>query len=100
MGASDLREVTSENFAVMAVAANAASAANVKEAVANRLLQQVLGVSPRTKRGNGQGQLQKALSKVNGEASVSAINYSYSDSGLIGAFVISEAQCAGKVCCL
>jgi len=96
VGASDLREVTSENFAVMAVAANAASAANVKEAVANRLLQQVLGVSPRTKRGNGQGQLQKALSKVNGEASVSAINYSYSDSGLIGAFVISEAQCAGK----
>lgn len=96
VGAADLRDVTSEHYAVMAVAANAASAANVKEAVANRLLQQVLGVSPRTKRGNGQGQLQKALSKVNGEASVSAINYSYSDSGLIGAFVVSEAQCAGK----
>ena len=98
-GSADLRQEAGGSHAVMAVAANAASAANVKEAVANRLLQQVLGVGPRIKRGNGQGQLQKALSKVSGgsDSSVAAINYSYSDSGLLGAFIISDAQSAGRV---
>ena len=98
-GSADLRQETGGSHAVLAIAGSAASAANVKEAVANRLLQQVLGVGPRVKRGNGQGQLQKALGKVSGgsDASVAAINYSYSDSGLFGAFIISEAQSAGRV---
>ena len=97
VGSADQRQITGSGLAVMAVATGAASAANVKEAVANRILQHILGISPRVKRGNGQGQLQKALSKVNGDANVAAINYSYSDAGLIGAFIASEPQCAGKV---
>ena len=97
VGSADQRHVASSSLAVMAVATGSASAANVKEAVANRVLQHILGISPRVKRGNGQGQLQKALSKVNGNASVAAINYSYSDAGLIGAFIASDPQCAGKV---
>jgi len=96
VGSADQRHVASSSLAVMAVATGSASAANVKEAVANRVLQHILGISPRVKRGNGQGQLQKALSKVNGNASVAAINYSYSDAGLIGAFIASDPQCAGK----
>jgi hypothetical protein len=48
----------------------------------------------------GVGQLQKATnSKVGAEANfaVSAVNYEYLDSGLIGAFVVSDAATAGKV---
>ena len=96
VGSSEHRQVTPSGLAVMAVATGAASAANVKEAVANRILQHILGISPRIKRGNGQGQLQKAMSKVNGDASVAAINYSYSDVGLVGAFIVSDPQSAGK----
>eukprot|EP00093_Oithona_nana_P011108 11108.XXX_681867_683643_1 [CDS] Oithona nana genome sequencing. len=96
VGSAEHRQVTTSGLAVIAVATGAASAANVKEAVANRILQHILGISPRVKRGNGQGQLQKALSKVNGDASVAAINYSYSDVGLLGAFIASDPQCAGK----
>jgi predicted Zn-dependent peptidase len=49
------------------------------------------------KRGNGQRQLQKATSSIGGEHSVSAINYTYSDAGLMGAFIASDAQSAGQV---
>ena len=43
----------------------------------------------------------KAANKAGGDASfaVSAVNYEYVDSGLLGAFVVSEAAAAGKVGC-
>jgi predicted Zn-dependent peptidase len=85
------------NQAFIALAAESAPATNVKEAVATMILQQVLGTGARVKRGNGQRQLQKATSSIGGEHSVSAINYTYSDAGLMGAFIASDAQSAGQV---
>ena len=79
------------------MATSASSAANVKEAVATRLLQYVLGLGPKVKRGAGHGQLSKALLKINGSPSVSSLNYSYSDAGLLGAIIACESQVAGQV---
>lgn len=91
--AGEVRIETGGNQAFLAVAANCASAASVKEAVATRLLQHILGQGPRVAYGNCHGKLQKA----SGSNAVSAINYSYSDAGLLGAYIASDAQSAGKV---
>ena len=91
----ELRLPSAEQTAILAVATSASSAANVKDAVATRLLQYVLGLGPKVKRGLGHGQLHKALSKFN--ASVSSLNYSYSDAGLLGAMIACESQVAGQV---
>jgi len=90
----ELRLPSAEQTAILAVATSASSAANVKDAVATRLLQYVLGLGPKVKRGMGHGQLHKALSKFN--ASVSSLNYSYSDAGLLGAMIACESQVAGQ----
>jgi len=57
------------------------------------------GATPKVPYGHGLGQLHKAANKAGGDASfaVSAVNYDYVDSGLFGAFVVSEAAAAGKV---
>ncbi len=58
------------------------------------------GDGPRVPYGNGVGQLQKAVNaKVGSDVNfaVSAINYGYVDSGLIGAFIVADAASAGKV---
>merc|ERR1712142_200602 len=90
----ELRHPSADQDAVLALATSASSAANVKDAVATRLLQYVLGLGPKVKRGLGHGQLHKALSKFN--ASVSSLNYSYSDAGLLGAMIACESQVAGQ----
>lgn len=92
----EVRHETGGNHTFLAVATNCSSAASVKEAVATRLLQHVLGSGPRVCYGNSHGKLQKAVANVAGTNSVSAINYSYSDAGLLGAFIASDADCAGK----
>jgi hypothetical protein len=58
------------------------------------------GTGPCVPFGQGAGQLQKAVNgKVGADVNfaVSAINYGYVDSGLIGAFIVSDAAAAGKV---
>jgi len=92
----DERKAEISSATVFALATNAAPASNVKEAVATRLLQYILGFGPKIKRGAGQGQLQKAVANIPGALSVSALNYSYSDAGLIGAIVACEAPVSGK----
>jgi len=93
----EVRHPSVDQHAILAVATSASSAANVNEAVATRLLQYVLGLGPKVKRGAGHGQLNKALSKINGSPSVSSLNYSYSDAGLLGAMIACESQVAGQV---
>jgi len=93
----ELRYPSADQNAVLAVATSASSAANVKEAVATRLLQYVLGLGPKIKRGSDHGQLNKALSKINGLSRVSSLNYSYSDAGLLGAMIACESRVAGQV---
>lgn len=96
----ELRQNSGGRQAVITLAAETSGLGNVREAVACRLLQKIMGTIPSVPYGNGTGQLQKALNaKVGGDASsaVSAINYSYADSGLFGAFIVSDAASAGKV---
>jgi len=92
----EVRHPSVDKHAILAVATSASSAANVNEAVATRLLQYVLGLGPKVKRGADHGQLNKALSKINGSPSVSSLNYSYSDAGLLGAMIACESRVAGQ----
>jgi len=93
----ELRRPSDAAEAVLAVATGVTSAANIKEAVATRLLQYVLGFGePKIKRGGNHGKLDQALSNINGIHGASALNYSYSDAGLLGATIVCESQVAGK----
>ena len=68
--------------------------------VVSNLTFNCLGTGPKVAFGNGVGQLQKAANgKVGSDVNfaVSAVNYEYVDSGLIGAFIVSDAASAGKV---
>jgi len=50
--------------------------------------------------GNGSGVLSRAVAAKLGSdapAAVSALNFSYADSGLFGAFIVADAAVAGKV---
>ena len=96
-GGQEIRQPTGDTHTILAVATSASSAANVKEAVATRLLQYVLGLGPNVKRGACHGQLSKAVSNISSLPSVSALNYSYSDAGLLGAIIACESQVAGQV---
>jgi len=95
-GGQEIRQPTGDTHTILAVATSASSAANVKEAVATRLLQYVLGLGPNVKRGACHGQLSKAVSNISSLPSVSALNYSYSDAGLLGAIIACESQVAGQ----
>ena len=96
-GGQEHRHPTNDKHTIVALATSASSAANVKDAVATRLLQYVLGVGPKVKRGTDHGQLSKAVSKINGMPSITALNYSYSDAGLLGAIIACDSQVAGQV---
>lgn len=84
--------------AFVAIAAASAPATNVKEAVAFMLLQHVLGFTQqRVKYGTSCGHLQTAVKQIEGNHAVSAINYTYTDAGLIGAYIASESKCVAEV---
>merc|ERR1719323_829247 len=83
--------------AVVAIATESCSAANAKESLAFILLRNILGTGPKIGRGGLSGKLGKAVAKIEGQKAVSGINYSYQDSGLVGAFVMAEAAIAGNV---
>ena len=82
---------------ILQVAAEAPAWTNVKEAMAAMVLQQALGASGKVKYGSGQGILHKATANIGGTFAVSGLNIAYSDSALMGAFIASEADSAGKV---
>ena len=83
--------------AVVAIATESGSASNAKESLACMLLRNILGTGPKIGRGNLSGKLGKAVAKIEGQKAVSGLNYSYQDSGLVGAFVVAEAAIAGNV---
>lgn len=92
-------EVRSEkggDLAYVAIGAEGGALCSGKEAYAFAVLQRVYGIGPRTKRGlNSTGMLSKAVSGSLGDVpfAVSAINASYSDGGLFGAFLVAPAKC-------
>lgn len=94
----DARHDKPGNVTHVAVAGQGGALNNQKEALAFAILQQAVGASPVTKRGAINGPFGKALSAAVGDASVSfaALNASYSDAGLFGFVVSTNAQTAGK----
>merc|ERR1711893_265094 len=64
--------------------------------MSNLLLQRILGSGPSVKYGVGSGLLSAAAASAGGNAAASGICQMYSDAGLVGALVVSEAASAGK----
>merc|ERR1719470_519870 len=93
----ELRVETGGGLAYVALAADTAGVVNVADCMAALLLQRVLGMGACVKYGTGQGKLAQAAGAVSGNAAVSAICQTYSDAGLLGAMVVTEAASAGKV---
>ncbi len=93
----ELRHDTTGYEAYVAIAAESAPGSNVKEAVANMLLQQILGTAPKVRYSQGQGKLQNAIASQSGAQTVSGLNYTYSDAGLTGAFIASDTCSLGEV---
>merc|ERR1712086_76094 len=93
----ELRLETGGNVAYVAIAADVAGVVNVADCMAAFLLQRVLGMGSSVKYGTGQGKLAQAAVAAGGNAAVPGICQSYSDAGLLGAMVVTEAASAGKV---
>ncbi|GLV42288.1 Lysophosphatidylcholine acyltransferase [Carabus blaptoides fortunei] len=95
-------EVRSEkggDLAFIAVGTEGAALSNQKEALAFAILQRALGVGPYAKRGNeSSGLLYKAISGCikDQPIAVSALNVSYSDTGLFGVILATAADSAGE----
>jgi len=68
----------------------------VAEAMACLLLQRVLGTGPAVKYGASQGVLGQVATQAGGNVAASGICQMYSDAGLLGGLVVSEAASAGK----
>ncbi|XP_065362252.1 cytochrome b-c1 complex subunit 2, mitochondrial [Calliphora vicina] len=94
----DARKDTPSNMAHVAVAGSGGAVSNPKEALAFAVLQHAVGACAVTKRGAINGPFGKAVSSAVGDANVSfaAINASYSDAGLFGFVLSTDAQHAGK----
>uniref|UniRef100_A0A8B9KCD6 Cytochrome b-c1 complex subunit 2, mitochondrial n=1 Tax=Astyanax mexicanus TaxID=7994 RepID=A0A8B9KCD6_ASTMX len=88
----ELRQQTGDSLVHAALVAEGAAVSSA-EATAFGVLQHVLGVGPRVKRGsNTTSLLDQAISKVSTQPfDASAFNASYSDSGLFGVYTISQA---------
>ena len=67
------------------------------EAMSNLLLQRILGSGPSVKYGLGSGLLAQTAAGVGGNCAASGVCQMYSDAGLIGALVVSEAASAGEI---
>ena len=83
-------------MAYVALAGQTAGAVSVAEAMSNLLLQRILGSGPSVKYGVGSGLLAQAAAGVGGNCAASGVCQMYSDAGLIGALVVSEAATAGE----
>lgn len=71
---------------------------DAKGALTHAVLQYAVGVAPSLPWGSGASPLGRAVSSATqGEAGASALNVSYSDSGLFGVVISSSGDAAGKV---
>jgi len=94
----EVRQEVGGNLAYVAIAGEAAGAVHVKDAVASHLLQRILGSGSHIKRGNSMGKLAQAAAGASAAPhAVSAVSHMYSDGGLLGAMIVSDAASAGKV---
>uniref|UniRef100_A0A0K8TU22 Putative ubiquinol cytochrome c reductase subunit qcr2 n=1 Tax=Tabanus bromius TaxID=304241 RepID=A0A0K8TU22_TABBR len=97
-GGAEHRKDKSGRLAHVAIAGEGGSAANLKEALTFAVLQCAAGAGPSTYRGNVNGTIGKAVTSALGSEvfSFSALNASYSDSGLFGFALSTDAKNIGK----
>lgn len=95
----DVRIDKAGNWTTVALGTQGASWANQKEALAFAVLQQIAGTGSNIKGGEANGALGKVLSGVLGNSAFgfTALNASYSDNGLFGVLLVTEANQSGKV---
>jgi len=95
---AELRSETGGGLTYVALAGDCAGATAGVDSVAAMLLQRVLGSGSHVKYGGGQGKLAQAVAAAtSANCAVSALGQIYSDAGLLGALIVSEAGAAGKV---
>nr|CAD7574800.1 unnamed protein product [Timema californicum] len=95
----EIRKEKFSDLAHVAVATEGASLANEKDALAFAILRYILGAGPSIKWGGSPSPLYKSVSEAVGGLpfAVSALNVSYSDSGLFGFLASAPPQIAGQV---
>ncbi|XP_023025771.2 ubiquinol-cytochrome c reductase core protein 2 [Leptinotarsa decemlineata] len=91
----ELRSNKGGDVAFVTVAGEGASLKDPKEALAFAILQKAIGVGPQVKWGNNNGIFSRVVGI--GEHTSSAINVSYSDTGLFGILIGTPAKSAGKL---
>jgi len=95
---AELRCETGGGLTYVALAGDCAGATAGVDSVAAMLLQRVLGSGSHVKYGGGQGKLAQAVAAAtSANCAVSALGQMYTDAGLLGALIVSEAGAAGKV---
>jgi predicted Zn-dependent peptidase len=93
-GGGEVRKEAAGDLAYVAVALQGAGVDKPKEMIAGALIQRVLGSGPRTKRGvNSSGKLIAATKATPLESVATGFSTSYSDSGLVGVFLIAHNCC-------
>ncbi|XP_066975802.1 cytochrome b-c1 complex subunit 2, mitochondrial [Macrobrachium rosenbergii] len=96
-GGGEIRHETGAPVTVVAVAGQGASQGS-SDAAALAIAQQILGTGPHIKRGsNASSALAKVVAASGGLGSASALNISYTDSGLFGYFVIADSGSVGQI---
>lgn len=95
----ELRKERSSQLASVAVAVEGAGLNKEKEAIALAILQRAAGTGPHVKWGSSGAPLIKTVSQAAGKDpfAVSALNASYSDSGLFGFILTAPGSVAGAV---
>lgn len=95
----DARKDTPGHIAHVAVGGLGGSLLNQKEALAFAVLQQAVGSSAATKRGNSNGGIGKAVTSAAGDAAVkfATLNASYADTGIFGFIVTADTKNICKV---
>jgi len=92
----EIRKESGGQFAYVALALEGRGWNNPKEMIAAALLHRALGSGPRVKYGNSKGAL-NAATKTPIESVASGFSASYTDSGLVGAFLTASHCCIEKV---
>merc|ERR1712106_56391 len=94
-GGTEIRQETGGPITTIAVAGEGGSIGN---GAAAAVAQYILGTGPSTKYGgNASSKVAEAVTAAGGAGAASAISASYSDSGLLGYFVVAQAAAAGAI---
>jgi ubiquinol-cytochrome c reductase core subunit 2 len=91
----EIRSDKGGDLAFVAIAGESAGFTNTKDALAFCVLKYALGAPPSVKYGQSSGILPKAVG--GGNYGITAMNITYSDSGLFGVLAAADSKDAGKV---